>query len=144
MKRHLLLALPVCLFATGSRPQVTDAEHYLDQFIDTTVSPRDDFFRYSVGKWLANHPIPPSERAWGIYNVVQEETYQRLLGLSQSAALAKSVRGSNAQKIGDFYAASMDTVAIGKAGLHPPAPEFGRMPGLNDCNSPARALSPPH
>src|SRR5258708_14694419 len=128
MKRHLLLALPVCLFATGSRPQVTDAEHYLDQFIDTTVSPRDDFFHYSVGKWLADHPIPASERAWGIYNVVQEETYQRLLGLSQSAALATSVRGSNAQKIGDFYAASIDKAAIRNAGCTPPPPEFARNP----------------
>ena len=141
MKRHLLLALPVCLFATGSRPQVTDAEHYLDQFIDTTVSPRDDFFRYSVGKWLANHPIPPSERAWGIYNVVQEETYQRLLGLSQSAALAKSVRGSNAQKIGDFYAASMDTVAIGKAGFTPLAAEFARIAAVNDRKSLADVIA---
>src|SRR5438067_405010 len=124
MKRYLLLALPACLLVTGSRQQSTDAEHYLDQFIDTTVSPRDDFFHYSVGKWLKEHPIPPSERAWGIYNVVQEETYQRLLGISRAAALAKPAAGSNAQKIGDFYAASMDTTTIAKLGFKPLAAEF--------------------
>ena len=93
MKRYLLFALPACLLVTGSRPQSTDAEHYLDQFIDTTISPRDDFFGYSVGKWLKEHPIPPSERAWGIYNVVQEETYQRLLDISQTSARAKAMPG---------------------------------------------------
>jgi putative endopeptidase len=132
MKRSLLLALPACLLVTGSRQQSTDAEHYLDQFIDTTVSPRDDFFHYSVGKWLTEHPIPPSERAWGIYNVVQEETYQRLLGISQAGALAKTAHGSNAQKIGDFYAASMDTTAIAKLGFTPLATEFARIAAIRD------------
>lgn len=132
MKRYLLLALPACLLVTGSRQQSADAEHYLDQFIDTTVSPRDDFFHYSVGKWLKAHPIPPSERAWGIYNVVQEETYQRLLGISQVAALANPTRGSNAQKIGDFYAASMDTTTIAKLGFTPLAAEFARIAAITN------------
>ena len=127
MKRYATLVVPACLMLTGSRAQAPDAAHYLDQFIDTTVSPRDDFNAYSVGKWLKDHPIPPSERAWGIYNVVQEETYQRLLGISQSAATGKAARGSNAQKIGDFYAASMDTVTIAKQGFTPIADEFARI-----------------
>ena len=52
----------------------SDADHYLDQFIDRTVSPRDDFFHFAVGKWLKAHPIPPSEDSWGIGDLVQEET----------------------------------------------------------------------
>lgn len=132
MKRYLVLALPACLLMTGSRQQPVSADHYLDQFIDTTVSPRDDFFQYSVGKWLKDHPIPPSERAWGIYNVVQEETYQRLLGISQAAALGRPRPGSTAQKIGDFYAASMDTTTIDRLGFKPLAAEFARIAGIKD------------
>ena len=62
------------------------AEHYLDQFIDKSANPRQDFWQYSVGKWLKEHPIPKSERSWGVANVIQEETYQRLLDISKAAA----------------------------------------------------------
>ena len=141
MKRLLLLALPACLLVTGSRRQSTNADHYLDQFIDTTVSPRDDFFHYSVGKWLRDHPMPSSERAWGIYNVVQEETYQRLLGISQASARAKTTRGSNAQKIEDFYAASMDTITTAQLGLKPLAGEFARIAAIVDKKSLADVIA---
>src|SRR6188474_2375707 len=66
------------------------AENYLDQFIDRSVSPRDDFFHYAVGKWLKAHPIPPSEKSWGISHVVQDETYKRVLEVSKAAAADKT------------------------------------------------------
>src|SRR3954468_16509082 len=76
-------------------PKVT-AESYLDQFVDRSVSPRDDFFHFAGVKWLKAHPIPPSEKSWGISHVVQEETYKRLLEVSKAAATDKSAAaGSN-------------------------------------------------
>ncbi len=121
-------ALHSCAPASRTPPAAT----YLATFMDTTVSPREDFFHYAVGKWLKDHPIPAAERSWGISHVVQEETYQRLLGLSEEAAKAKPAKGSNAQKIGDFWASGMDTVAIEKAGLTPLAPEFARIDSVSD------------
>jgi putative endopeptidase len=137
MKRLPLLLLAVGFtLAAGScapRSRPMDAEHYLAQFIDTTVSPRDDFFHYAVGKWLKENPIPASERSWGIYHVVQEETYQRLLGLCQAAAQdTKAAPGSNAQKIGDFWHAGMDTTAIAEQGMKPLAEEFARIDAVQD------------
>src|ERR1051325_9457122 len=125
MKRLAFAVLPACLLACTETPKPTaetsDAEHYLAQFIDTTVNPRDDFFHYSVGKWLKAHPIPASERAWGIYNVVQEETYNRLRGISEDAGKSNPAAGTNAQKIGDFWAALMDTATTAKLGFTPAA-----------------------
>src|ERR1041385_5144153 len=88
------------------------AENYLDQFIDRSVSPRDDFFHFAVGKWLKSHPIPPSEKSWGVSNVVQDETYDRVVNLNRAAAADKAApAGSNQQKIGDFWSAGMDEAA---------------------------------
>ena len=84
-------------------PQAT-AEHYLDQFIDRSVSPRDDFFHFAVGKWLREHPIPKSEVWWGVGDVIQEETYERLRAISEEAGATHPVPGGNEQKIGDFWA----------------------------------------
>ena len=137
MKRLVLLMLAISLVAAAwscaPRSTSTDAEHYLAQFIDPKVSPRDEFFRYSVGKWLRENPIPANERSWGIAHVVQEETYQRLLALSEAAAKdAPATAGSNAQKIGDFWQAGMDTVAIAQQGVAPLAEEFARIAAVQD------------
>jgi putative endopeptidase len=122
--------------ATSPAKPPMDAEHYLDQFIDKTADPRQDFFQYSVGKWLKENPIPTAERSWGIAKVVQEETYQRLLDISKTnAADPKLPHGTNAQKIGDFWYAAMDTVAISKQGLAPLKPEFARIDSVADLSA---------
>lgn len=137
--RHTLTLMTIVGFLAAapplSRPAAgnTTAAGYLDQFVDTTVSPRDDFFRYSVGKWLTKNPIPANERSWGVAKVVQEETYQRLLAISREAAAnGQAVRGSNAQKIGDFWTAGMDSVTIERQGFAPLQEEFARIDAIRD------------
>jgi putative endopeptidase len=146
MKRFLL-TIPAALLLVSATPAPkhaapahvasaaapVDAEHYLDQFIDTSIDPRQDFFQYSVGKWLKNNPIPAAERSWGVGSVVQEETYRRLLELSKAAAANPGAsRGSNEQKIGDFWAASMDSATNAKQGVAPLKDEFARIDAIKD------------
>ncbi len=137
MKRALILMLPVVLLTAAapspSPPAIADADRYLAQFVDPSVSPRDDFFHYAVGKWLREHPIPANERSWGISHVVQEETYQRLVAISgDEAADANAPAGSNAQKIGDFWYAAMDSATSARQGIEPLAEEFGRIRAVRD------------
>jgi putative endopeptidase len=68
---------------------------------------------------MKNNPIPESERAWGIGNLVQEETYARVKNILEEASKSKSPAGSNEQKIGDFYFTGMDTVTRDKLGITP-------------------------
>jgi putative endopeptidase len=131
MRRVMLPAL-VAAVAVAARPQATDPERYLDRFIDPAVSPREDFFRYAVGKWLRENPIPRSERAWGVGDVVQEEIYTRLLGISRAAAAAQAPPGSVEQKVGDFWTAAMDTVANASEGLAPLDSVFTRIAEIQD------------
>src|SRR3954471_21992632 len=116
-----------------SAANAVTAENYLDQFIDRSVSPRNDFFHFAVGKWLKAHPIPPSEKSWGISHVVQEETYNRIVALNKEAAADKAAApGSNQQKIGDFWTAGMDEAENAKEGFTPLAPEFERITAITD------------
>jgi len=126
----LLAVLPAPHAAGAAR--AASAADYLEQFVDRTADPRQDFFRFAVGKWLDANPIPAAERSWGIAKVVQEETYQRLLAITADAERANAPRGSNAQKIGDFWHAAMDTAAIAKAGYAPVADEFARIAAAKD------------
>jgi len=140
MRRSVVLILAAAFVAVAPSPSFAapsvDATNYLDRFIDPSVDPRNDFFHYSVGKWLRENPIPAAERSWGIAKVIQEETYQRLVGINEAAASGgPAPRGSNAQKIGDFWYAAMDSAAIARTGLTPLAGEFAKIDAIRDLPS---------
>lgn len=103
--------------------------------MDTTVKPGDDFFKYANGAWLKKNPIPAAYPAWGIGNVVNEELRDRLKKINEDALNAKAEKGSNTQKIGDFYFSGMDTVNIEKQGLDPLKAEMDKIEQVKDVNS---------
>ncbi|HZW91129.1 MAG TPA: hypothetical protein VFF12_18765, partial [Myxococcaceae bacterium] len=41
-------------------------------FIDRSVRPGDDFFRYANGAWLGGTEIPPDRSAWGASGELDE------------------------------------------------------------------------
>ncbi|AII51718.1 M13 family metallopeptidase [Hymenobacter sp. APR13] len=123
----LLLALAGCNSGAKSGSAQPDL---LQANLDTTVRPGDDFFQYANGGWLKQHPIPASESSWGIGKEVQNEVYARLRALNQEAAKANAAAGSTQQKIGDFWATGMDSVAIDKQGLAPLKAELDRLAAL--------------
>lgn len=84
--------------------------------MDTTVSPGTDFFLYANGGWLKNNPIPASESRWGSFNEIQDNNFKNLKTLLDELSNAKSEKGSNNQKVGDFYASGMDSITIENAG----------------------------
>jgi putative endopeptidase len=132
MKRTILLLLSAGLLMAAAPSSTSSPPDYTDQFVDRSVDPRVDFFHFAVGKWIKDHPIPANESSWGVGKVVQEETYQRLLALSQEASREKAAPGSNAQKIGDFWYAAMDTATNAKQGFTPLKAEFDRIAAIHD------------
>jgi putative endopeptidase len=105
---------------------------FLTQAIDSTVSPGVDFFKYATGTWMRNNPIPSSEKAWGIANLVQEETYIRLKAILEESERTNSQAGSNEQKIGDFYFTGMDSAGIEKQGISALRPEIDKINSIKD------------
>ena len=133
---QLALTLTVVAFVGCNRSPKASQEDILVSHIDTTVNPANDFFQFANGRWIKENPIPSSESSWGIAHVVQEETYNRLKEISVSAAEQKEApKGTALQKIGDFYASAMDTVAIEKLGAIPLMPELKKIDALADTKS---------
>jgi putative endopeptidase len=102
---------------------------------DTTVKPGDDFFQYANGGWLKKNPIPPAYSSWGIGNVVEEELRDQLKKINEDALKADAPKGSNTQKIGDFYFSGMDTLDIERLGIAPLLPELNKIAAVKDVNS---------
>ncbi|WP_158825909.1 M13 family metallopeptidase [Mucilaginibacter lacusdianchii] len=100
--------------------------------IDSAVKPGDDFFQYAEGGWLKKNPIPAAYSSWGIGNVVKEELRDQLKKINEDALKANAAKGSNTQKIGDFYYTGMDSARIEKQGLQPLQPELARIDQINN------------
>ncbi|WP_298396595.1 M13 family metallopeptidase [Flavobacterium sp.] len=102
---------------------------------DTTINPSDDFFNYANGGWFKKHPIPSSERSNGIFRMIQDTINNQIKSICETSAEAGADKGSNKQKIGDFYASGMDSVAINKAGITPLKEELAKIEAIKDVPS---------
>lgn len=100
--------------------------------LDTTVKPGADFFQYANGGWLKKNPIPSAYPGWGIAYLVSDEVRDRLKKLNEDAVKANAPKGSDSQKIGDFYYTGMDTVAIEKQGIAPLKAELDKIAAITD------------
>ena len=133
-KTQILFSIFLIAFSAASAlySQQKEKGDFLTDAMDTTVDPGVDFFKYATGTWMKENPIPPSERRWGLANLVNEETYSRLKGILQEASSTHSTEGSNKQKIGDFYFTGMDTITIEKQGLSPVQPELDMIAAIKN------------
>ncbi|AII51011.1 M13 family metallopeptidase [Hymenobacter sp. APR13] len=100
---------------------------------DLSVSPCDNFFQYASGSWLKNNPIPAAETRWGSFNELADKNNAVMRQiLDEAAANTSAAKGTNAQKVGDYYATAMDSMAIEAAGLKFLKPELDRINGIKD------------
>jgi len=84
---------------------------------DKSVRPQDDMFRYVNGAWLKRTEIPADASTWGSFQELRENERANMRGLMEAARSAPV--GSEARKVGDFYASYMDTARIERLGLTP-------------------------
>ena len=103
---------------------------------DTLVNPADDFFKYANGGWFKKNPIPSTEQSNGIFRTIADTINNQIKQICEKSAQDESAeKGSNKQKIGDFYASGMDTIAINKAGISPLKSEFAKIDAIKDVPS---------
>jgi putative endopeptidase len=109
---------------------------------DTTVSPTADFFMYANGGWFKKNPIPASEKSNGIFRTIGDTINNQIKQICEkSAADTNSEQGSNKQKIGDFYASGMDSIAIEKAALNPLKSEIAQIESITSIASLTTAMA---
>ncbi|HTL82487.1 MAG TPA: M13 family metallopeptidase [Bacteroidia bacterium] len=116
----LLSAATLIIACNNSETPTSVANNCIDTTnFDMSVRPQDDFYEYVNGNWIKKNPIPSSETAWGNFNVLSEKSRKDLREICEDAAKSSNTQGSNAQKIGDFYSAGMDSNAVEAAKFSP-------------------------
>jgi putative endopeptidase len=85
-------------------------------FMDRSVDPCVDFYKYSCGAWSKKNPIPADRTAWEVYSKAYEDNLVLLRSILEQAAAAKQ-RDGVTQKVGDYYASCVDEAAVNQRGL---------------------------
>ncbi|HEX4037415.1 MAG TPA: M13 family metallopeptidase [Acidobacteriaceae bacterium] len=98
--------------------------------MDRTTDPCVDFYQYVCGGWRKNNHIPADQASWSVYGKLSEDNRRLLWGILEEDAKA-SQRTPVQQKIGDYYAACMDTGHINALGLKPIQPELDAIAAIH-------------
>ncbi|MFL6710313.1 MAG: M13 family peptidase, partial [Massilia sp.] len=102
------------------------------QYVDPAVRAQDDFFAHLNGKWLKDTAIPADKSSWGSFQKLDDDTQPQLRAIIEKAATGNAAAGTDAQRIGDFYASFMDEKKADALGLAPLNPELARIAALKD------------
>ncbi len=101
------------------------------QWIDQSVRPQDDFFKFMSGKWLATAEIPADRARFGSFDQLRDLSEKRSFDIIQAlSADGKLKAGSNQQKIADLYNSFMDEARAETLDFKPLTGEFSRIDAL--------------
>ncbi len=104
--------------------------------MDLSVKPGDDFYTYANGAWLRTNPVPAKETRWGSFNQLRDFNINAVKTILNDAAKNKNAAaGSVERRVGDFYAAAMDSAAIEKLGYQPIKADLERVGSVKDVNA---------
>jgi predicted metalloendopeptidase len=140
----VLVLAPISSSTLGVLTAQTAPEHRTGSVdtvgMDRSVAPGDDFFEYANGSWLSRTEIPADRSTYTTGVMVAELTDRQVADLIQATAKSGAAPGSDARKIGDYYAAFMDTSYIDAAGLTPIRRTLDSIAGIKTRKDLARFL----
>lgn len=99
--------------------------------MDTSVSPKNDFYNYVNGSWMKNTQIPDDETRWGGFTQLRKDTRQDVLEIvNTSKELGTYAEGTDQKKALLIYETELDTVARNAAGIAPIQPLLEAINGI--------------
>jgi putative endopeptidase len=136
MKRYLyLIILSVIAFACSTESNKQEATHESGLELanmDSTVRPRDDFFRFVNGNWINRTTIPSDKISWGSFNELFEFNNNTVLEvLKKAGENPKYSEGTDQRKAADFFSIGIDSSLAESAGLSPLRPTLSKIDARN-------------
>jgi len=108
--------------------------------MDKAIKPGDDFVAYTSGNYLKTLEIPADRSDYGMFTKLRDLSQERTRTIIEDAAKMPAAPGSNAQKVGDFYASFMDEAGIEAKGLSPMKAELATIAAVKDKSELARLI----
>ncbi|PTX60138.1 putative endopeptidase [Kordia periserrulae] len=102
------------------------------EYMDTSVSPNEDFYKYVNGKWLETAKIPDDRTSWGGFQVLRKKTDADVLEIIDEATKSgKYAEDTDQAKALMIFNSILDTVARNEAGIKPLQPALDKIASIN-------------
>jgi putative endopeptidase len=103
--------------------------------MDTTVSPKVDFYNYVNGNWMKNTEIPDDQVRWGGFGVLRKSTDADVLEILDKAMKSDAYAADTDQaKAIMIFESELDTVARNEAGVAPLQPALDKIAGIKNVS----------
>ncbi|PAV86979.1 hypothetical protein WR25_24216 [Diploscapter pachys] len=124
----LLLLLPLsCLCSPRVPPPITPPEistspgfikaaGILQEALNTSVDPCNDFYQFACGKWIANNPIPAEMTGYGRFTETRERVLAELREIFESHEQPQAI---SMRAVKDIYQSCMDQKKMDLVGARP-------------------------
>ena len=101
--------------------------------MDTTVSPKDDFYNYVNGSWMKNTEIPEDRTRWGGFSVLRKSTDADVLQiLADAKESGKYDAATDQAKALAIFDTKLDSAARDDAGITPLQPALDAIAGIQN------------
>jgi putative endopeptidase len=115
------------------------------RYLDRSVPPREDFYRFAVGSWIKRNPVPADKSRWGAFEELVQYNYKRLHRLVEHARRHRSDRWrAVAREVADFYASAMDTNRRDRLQYSPIATDAKRIESIQSIEDLTRLMAEFH
>lgn len=104
----------------------------IEENMDTSVDPGDDFFSYVNGKWVDSLEIPADKSSYGSFTILRDESQDDVMAIIKTSAEGDFKTGSDEQKVGDFYQAYMDMESRNAKGMTPLTGELEKIDAISN------------
>ena len=129
MKKTLILMMSALAMAACAPKSGSPA---LDlSYLDTSVSPKVDFYQYSTGGWQKNNPLRPEFSRYGSFDALREQAQENLNALFESMTTLETTPGSVEQKISDLYKMALDSTTRNELGAKPIQPYIEELEAID-------------
>ncbi|MBF0694031.1 MAG: M13 family metallopeptidase [Flavobacterium sp.] len=131
LKRSLpmMFALPILFSVDAIAQDNKTTEPGINlSYMDRSVNPADDFFRFVNGAWYDKTEIPADRTRWGSFDELRQNTdLDALQILTEAAADSKYNSSTDQGKAINLYRSILDTVSRNKQGITPLKPHLAKI-----------------
>ena len=102
-------------------------------YMNTKISPAQDFFHYVNGTWLDQTQIPSDRTTWGSFNELIKKTDKDAMSILKEASKNPKYKSDTDQgKAVNLFSTILDTIGRNKAGITPLQPYFKKIDAIKN------------
>ena len=89
------------------------------KYMDSSVDPNSNFYKFCNGKWIDTHPIPDDKIQWSAFMELSERNRYVLGKIVEDCAFYDNPDDPIKAQVGAFYLSAMDTLTIERLKFEP-------------------------